>query len=343
MSACFAFVVALFAIHLLQPLAIRLGLVDLPNIRKSHEGIVPLIGGIGIAIGFAFGLISLDFSLAPYRSLIAASGVLLLTGLLDDFHELPPKSRLFAQIFSAMLITLWGQNILYDLGNLLGLGNINLGYLSIPLSIIALVAMINAFNMLDGLDGLAGSIILGILSLLGYLGFISGKIADFHILMILIMGLFGFLIYNFPLFKSSKAKVFMGDAGSMLLGLMVTWFCISFSQGNQAAASPVVFLWIVALPLFDLLSVVLRRLRAGRSPLKADREHFHHLLLKQGLSARGVVFLMFFLNFTLGAIGISASLFFHVSERGLFFSIICLFIAYILAISRCFKIDKKPQ
>src|SRR5471030_2400768 len=113
-----AFAMTIAGLVLLKPLALRLGLVDKPGGRKHHEGEIPLIGGVAMFFGFGFSLLTLHVSLSDYRCLIAACALLVITGILDDFHELAPRSRLFIQLFVAVLMVTWGNNYLNDLGNL---------------------------------------------------------------------------------------------------------------------------------------------------------------------------------------------------------------------------------
>ena len=329
-SCVVTFLASILCVIFVKPLAIRVGLVDIPNIRKLHQGAIPLIGGIAILFGLGIGLLTLNISLVEYRTLIAGGGILVFLGVLDDFQELSPYGRLLAQIFAAFLITFFGHVYFRHLGNLLFFGPINLGKFGIPFSIIAIVALINAINMLDGLDGLAGSIVSIQFVFLGIFAFLLHKSHDFSFIVLIVSALLAFLLFNFPFTKRRKAKVFMGDAGSMLLGLLLSWFVISLSQTHhQAAAAPVLFLWIIALPLLDLAAVVFIRLMKGKSPFHADREHLHHILQKAKLSDLTIVLFVAFLCVIFGLIGLIGYLH-HWSEPILFVTFIAVFFIYLI-------------
>lgn len=320
-----AFGLTFGVILLLRPLALRLGLSDVPGGRKSHEGNIPLLGGIGIFCGLFFALLTLNISLSPYRCFIATSALLMITGVLDDFHELTPRSRLLIQVFAGFLMIWWGKNSLTSIGNLLNLGDIKLGYFAIPLTLIAVVAIINAVNMTDGVDGLAGTTSFIELFYLGWLCHHAGFMADKLIIVIALFSLSAFLFFNFP--YKSPAKVFLGDSGSMMLGCILVWFCISLSQASHYAAPPVVFLWIMALPIFEISSVVLRRILKGLSPFKPDRAHLHYYLLSKNFSSLQVTVIMGIAAGLMGLIGVLGAKL-MINQCLMFLSYIAVFLVY---------------
>jgi UDP-GlcNAc:undecaprenyl-phosphate GlcNAc-1-phosphate transferase len=325
-SNAIAFGLTIGVIILLKPLALRLGLADVPGGRKSHEGNIPLIGGIAIFIGVSFAFLTLNISLSPYRCLIACIALLVVTGILDDFHELSPKTRLFVQIFTGFLMVWWGKNSLLSLGNLFNLGDIKLGYyFAFPVTIFAVVAIINAVNMTDGVDGLAGSISFIELFYLGWLCHHAHFWPDKMIIELILCGLLGFLYFNFPI--KSKASVFLGDSGSMMLGFMLVWFCVFLSQPEHLAAPPVVFLWIMAVPIFEISSVVFRRLIRGFSPFKADRGHLHYFLLEKNLSSLQATLVISLMSVIMGLIGILGEKYL-INQSILFTGFFVVFIVY---------------
>jgi len=324
-----AFSIALISIILLKPLAMRLGLVDAPGGRKLHEGNIPLIGGIAMFLGFSFALLTLDVSLSTYRCLIAGSGLLVVTGLLDDFHELTPRSRLFIQIFVGILMVWWGNVSLESFGNLFSLGEIKSGFFAFPITVLAVVTIINAVNMTDGADGLAGSVAFVEFFYLAWLSHHAHLAVTGQLIYLVITVLLAFLCFNFP--WRQKPSVFMGDSGSMWLGFMLAWFCIELSQALHKAAEPVVFLYIMAIPLWDISSVIVRRLTRGFSPFKADRGHLHHCLLEHGFSSLQVAVIISLLSAILGLIGILGAKF-NLSEMILFITFIILFIFYLFVL-----------
>ncbi len=293
-------------IGILQPLAMRIGLVDHPRGHKAHEGEIPLTGGIAMFCGFLFAVLLLDAPLSQYRPLFVGSGLLVIVGILDDFHELPAGTKFVAQIAAALIMALWGGIVISDLGAIFGGESIELGVWSIPFTVFAVVGVINALNMADGIDGLAGCLVictLGFLSLMADLGGLSTTVP---LLLLPISVVAAFLLFNFRFPRSSQARVFMGDAGSMFLGYIVAWFLVALSQNPNAAISPVTALWIFAIPLLDTVSIMLRRILKRRSPFLADREHFHHVLLAAGFNVPTAVAMILALSVAAAGAGVTA-------------------------------------
>jgi UDP-GlcNAc:undecaprenyl-phosphate GlcNAc-1-phosphate transferase len=330
LSLMIAFAMTVAGIVLLKPLAIRLGLVDKPGGRKIHEGNIPLIGGVAIFIGFGFSLLTLNVSLSDYRCLIAGCVLLVITGVLDDFHELAPRVRLLIQLFVAFLMVFWGRESLSDLGNLFYLGNIHLGLLGFPITILAVLAVINAVNMTDGVDGLAGTIAWIELFYLAWIAHHTNQFVDVQVIYLLLAVVFAFLCFNFPFRR--QARVFMGDSGSMMLGFVLVWFAVSLSQVPDGA-HPVTFLWILAVPLWDISSVVIRRVLRGFSPMKADRGHLHHYLMERGFSPPQVTVLIGALSAALGFIGLLGESY-QVAQWLMFLSFLVLFAFYLWILHR---------
>lgn len=267
----------------LKHLAPKIGLMDLPGGRKQHLGNIPLVGGMAILIGFLFTCLILPLPLSPYKPLLGCMTLMLFLGVMDDLHELTPQLRLFGQIIIVLLAMFWGHVELTHLGNLFFSGDIVL-HLSAPIfTILAWLSFTNASNMQDGLDGLAGTVNAVQIATLLLIAFFAHAEADAMLLITFLGALIIFLCFNFPLPKNKRpASIFMGDAGSLLLGFFTAWFAIRFSQlGTQAHSAfppPVTFLWITAVPLFDFFAVTIQRIRQRRSPMSADRAHLHHLL-----------------------------------------------------------------
>jgi len=298
--------ITIFTVYLLWPIAGKIGLLDSPGGRKRHVGNVPLIGGIAMFIGFTFGCLTLAQPLLSYRSLFAGSAIVVLLGIIDDMHELSPRLRLVGQFFAAFIICIFGGAVLHNLGNIFFIDNIYLpAGLNYAISILAIMTLINATNMLDGADGFAGSINLIQCGFLAFLSWRHGQVVEGQILCLLLVVIIGYLIFNFPSVSGQRVKkIFMGDAGSTFLGLTVSWFCINLSQAPNPVAKPVTFLWIIAVPLLDFLTVVIRRILKRRSPFSADREHLHHLLQAAGFSSFQTVCTVIIASIFFGMIGI---------------------------------------
>ena len=331
-SAFIAFFITFSCILLLKPLALRIGLVDVPNSRKHHQGDIPLIGGLAMFMGFLAALLTLAISLQHYRSFIAGSALLVFVGLLDDFHELSPRSRFLAQIFALLLMFFWGGIKLTQLGNLIFYREIGLNIYSLPVTIIAGLGVINAINMTDGIDGLAGTLVLTELILLIYCAIINGQVLAATILFVIIATILAFLCLNFRWSSRLSAQVFMGDAGSMFLGFALIWFLIELSQRGSHTVTPVTMLWIMSLPLFDTTAVMLYRASKKKSIFTSDRQHLHHLLAGFNLSAAQISLLLGGTNLVLGSLGLWA---YHYqwAEGILFIGFLILFMLYFLSVT----------
>ena len=316
-------------ILLLAGPASRLGLVDLPSTRKHHRQPVPLVGGIAIWAAFTTGMLLKPESLPDYGFLLGGMTLMTLVGLLDDIHPLSPWFRLLFQVLAVLVMGLADHAVLTNLGNLFGSGDILLTHGAWLFTLFAVVGLINALNMMDGLDGLAGGqalIATGWLLLLCLHAPIRID-ARLESLLVLALAIAGFLLFNLRHPWRARASVFMGDAGSTLLGYVLAWFLIRMSQGEARALDPITAVWILALPLMDTVGVMIRRLMAGHSPFAADRQHLHFLLLGYGLSdARGVAILLL-IAFGLGGLGVLAQ-WFGVPEYLRFYAFVVVFLLY---------------
>lgn len=284
--------VTILAIVLLRPLARSLGVLDQPGGRKTHHGAVPAVGGLGM---FA-GLMVLPFHGGPLESyayaILGLAGAMLLLGFLDDRHDLRPRTRFLGQLLAAGLLVLLTGFAVTQLGDLLGLGVIELGPLAVPFTVVAAVAMINAFNMLDGLDGLAGGCALVTFAAFTILALGGGAFTLAALGVGVVAAIAGFLCFNLPLLPTRPWRVFMGDAGSTMLGFLIAAFGLVLLQEPGPAVPAALVLWLVPVPIFELYWTTARRLRRGLSPALADDGHWHHVLVRGGLSVR-LVFLVY--------------------------------------------------
>jgi UDP-GlcNAc:undecaprenyl-phosphate GlcNAc-1-phosphate transferase len=275
-SMLVAFAITVAFMLALRPLAHSLQLVDRPGGRKSHVGEVPIIGGIAMFIGVFAGLALLQGMTSLVITLLLASSLLVLIGVLDDKYALSASVRLAVQIAS-VLIMFFGSGLrLVDIGDPLGIGVISLGPVSLVLTTLVAVTVINAYNLIDGADGLAGSLsVIALLSISLVGGYSDPSTA---VSMTVIAAVFGFLIFNFPTTLNRPVRSFMGDAGSTFLGFTIVWVALGASQGTDRLVSPIMCLWFAAVPIFDLMTCVFQRMRAGKSPFTPGRDHFHHVL-----------------------------------------------------------------
>lgn len=282
-----AFFISFYAIPVIIHIANAKQLFDLPNERKVHASPVPILGGLGVFIGFILSLVvSISFN-TPYAasaSYIAAFLIVFFLGLGDDIMILSPLKKFVGQFVAAFILIFKGHLLITDLHGFLGIGSLD-ETTSYILTYFTLIGVINAFNLIDGVDGLAAS--LGIISMTVFgTWFLINNDVFFALMAFTLVGSFSaFLVFNFH-----PAKIFMGDAGSMLLGLANGILVIRFIQAAPSAeifatsASPAVGFGILLIPLMDTLRVFCIRISKGKSPFSPDRKHIHHLFLDKGFS-----------------------------------------------------------
>lgn len=278
------FLVSFFAIKLVKPLAVKTGLLDYPCERKIHDGHIPLVGGIAIYLSvLVASMVFIDHSQNLNIYLVAAALVLFL-GALDDRYLLSVRVRLVSQIIVASLMIFGTETYLQSFGSILGFFEFKLGFAGAAISVIAIIAGINAINMMDGIDGLAGALSLVAFGALAFL--LSRFTNEWYLLPVLfIAALLAYLMFNLNL-HHSFTKVFMGDSGNMFIGLTIVWLMIVGAELDTPAFRPVTALYIIAIPLIDMVSVMIRRMKSGGSPFTADRQHLHHLFEVLGYSRK---------------------------------------------------------
>jgi UDP-GlcNAc:undecaprenyl-phosphate GlcNAc-1-phosphate transferase len=305
LEAVASFFVCALAILALRPLAKAVDLIDRPGGRKSHHGNVPIVGGLAMFIGVVLGMSLLQLPGAIGGAYLAACAIVVTVGLVDDRFNLSPWTRLPGQVAAALVLIVGGGMAVTSLGNPFGMGPITLsGYVSIGFTVLVVTAAINAFNMLDGLDGLAGSVALVSLLGIAYLAWTQGLPIALPASLVLIGAIGAFLMFNLPIRLNRGVRCFMGDAGSTLLGLSIAWLCIQISENPRSDVSPITALWMVALPLYELVWSTARRILRGVSPFQADTDHFHHLLLKAGFGVRGAFLAFVSLTIVFAGIGL---------------------------------------
>jgi UDP-GlcNAc:undecaprenyl-phosphate/decaprenyl-phosphate GlcNAc-1-phosphate transferase len=289
-------------IRLITPFAININLVDVPNYRKRHIGSVPLIGGISMFIAIIVGLLTAQIDINQQKNLLLAMMIVVGVGVLDDHRELSTKSRILMHVIAAFVIVVLDDVVLNSLGWIFGPDEFKLYIWAVFFTVFSIIGVMNAINMSDGIDGLSGSLSLITLLFISYFSYISGQIDYLMIALIICSPLIVFLLFNLGVFGSSK-KIFMGDAGTTLLGFIIAVLLIVLSQGPDAAFSPVTALWLLAIPLIDTFTIMLRRIIKGRSPFKADREHLHHFFVRSGVSERKALMIITMLSFGMAFLG----------------------------------------
>jgi UDP-GlcNAc:undecaprenyl-phosphate/decaprenyl-phosphate GlcNAc-1-phosphate transferase len=303
-SAVGAFAITVAALLALRPIAYAVNLLDRPGGHKTHHGVVPVIGGLGMLLGLTFGLVSAGNTLGELQHFLVSAVLLAVVGMLDDRFNVAPSVRLTAQFVAVLPMFFLAGVRLESFGDLIGAGPLDVRNVSLFATAIVAIAAVNAFNMLDGLDGLAGGISLVAALLMLALPHADANVRSVALIGALCASITGFLLFNIPVRWNRGVRCFMGDAGSTLLGFTLAWLMIGASQGSDRLAAPVTMAWLVAVPATDLVWSVLRRLSRGQSPLHADNEHLHHMLLRSGLGVRAVFAVMMTLSLFCGLTGV---------------------------------------
>jgi len=329
---------------LLMPLLLRLaphvGLLDHPDERKHHHGAVPVVGGIGIFMAISINLLWLAHAHNHHPALLLTSIALVFgIGLLDDWKSVSVHVRFLVQGAAAMLMIGFADLRLDQLGDLFGSGPVLIGIFAVPFTLFAVVGVANAYNLMDGLDGLAGGLALIAAAFLAVAALSSGLIPQFEMLMLFIGALVGFLFFNMRLFGRKRARVFMGDSGSLMVGFIIAWFAVDATQGNGRTLTPVVVLWFLAIPLWDTVSLMVRRVLKGESPFHPGHDHLHHILQRAGYSHCQVVFIILALAFVLAMIGL-VGWWMAVPQYQLFFAFLSLFFIYLFGVQHAWKLMK---
>lgn len=306
MSLLIAFWGTYISLKLLKPIAVKVLLLDKPNDRKHHKGAVPLVGGVAIYIGFFLAMLVVGCSnLGLSNCFIIATGVILLAGILDDQFDLSVRAKMLLQLVAASIMMFDADLQLRCLGNLFGFGDVYLGWFSMFFTYCAILGAINAFNMADGIDGLIGGVAMNTMLFLTLFFSHAGWFYETWICIILIAALLPFMLFNLTRSDHPKLKkIFMGDAGSMFIGFTIVWLLTVGTQGDEPAFRPVTALWVTAIPLMDMVNVMICRRQKGSSPFQAGRDHLHHIFLNAGFSSRQSLLMIIVLCFFISAFGV---------------------------------------
>ncbi|HRH50021.1 MAG TPA: MraY family glycosyltransferase [Panacibacter sp.] len=283
--------IAYLVTFILMPFIIKIArinkLFDIPDERKTHTYPISSLGGIGIVAGLSISLLLVsDFKLgdSEFQYYLAAFFIIFILGVIDDIFVLHAWKKVMGQILVSLILTAKAHLIISNLQGLGGIFEIS-NIFSYPLTFFAIILVINSFNLMDGVDGLAASVGLVASFAFGLFFYINNNL-PYAILSFAMAGsLLAFLMFNFP-----PAKIFMGDSGSMLIGLVNAILLIKFIETAGSvplfpvASSIAVGFGILVIPLLDVLRVFIIRLTKGVSPFEPDRNHLHHLLLNKGFS-----------------------------------------------------------
>ena len=331
------FVTAFFLLFFLRKLAKKINLVDRPNERKKHQGVIPLVGGISIYLTILFALWYRPDLIINADIYVLCSSVLVIMGAIDDKYDVDYRIRLVVQILISCTMIFGAGLSLKSLGGLLFGYELILGPLGYIVTVFAVLGAINAFNMVDGIDGLLGGLTLTTFGGLAYLNYVDGQLllARFCILMMIVVTPYIILNLGFPF--GTRRKVFMGDAGSMLIGFTVIWVLLQGTQGPKAQMYPVTALWLIAVPLMDMITIMIRRIRKGGSPFRPDREHLHHICMRAGLSPFQSLLFICSLGSVYALIGILLESF-NIPELASFILFVLLFLLYIWGVNSVWRL-----
>jgi len=315
------------AIVLLRPFAIRINHTDKPNDRKLHVGSVPLIGGLAMFFGMLVTILVLPNNLHNFNYFLLVSIILVSIGVLDDHHDISILLRFMFQGLVAVIIVSGGQLSILSFGNLFGSGEVMLNGWAYLITVIAIIAGINAVNMADGIHGLAAgnSLITFIAILLLSIGNIPYQNLWIPIIFCSILPIF--LIFNLCIGVAASKRIFMGDSGSMFIGVGIVWLLLDFSQGESQVFKPVTALWLFAAPLIDMVSIFINRIVSGNSPFKADTLHMHHLLLQLGIKERSVLLIILLFSLLMAVVGILGEIY-EAAEWVMFSGFLIIFVGY---------------
>ena len=311
----------------LRPLAYATGLIDYPGGRKTHGNPTPMTGGLGIYLGLLSISTLSPVLMAQYQALLLLSGLVLIIGIVDDMYDIRASVRLVCHGSAALGMALFADVKLDTFGDLLFFGPIQLGILSLPLTAFATVGVINAVNMSDGLDGLSSGLVTIALGFLSLSAMVAHADSVLSFSQLLGVTLIAFLTLNFRMLWKKSALVYLGDAGSTLLGFMLAWLLIASTQGSSAFIPPVYALWFFAVPLIDTVSLLIRRPLQGKSPFSPGRDHLHHRLQRAGFTQQQTVLTLYGAAIALASVGFAAHLA-GVSEGVMFLLFMTLFGGY---------------
>ena len=264
-------------IPILKDLSVKYMALDFPGGRKIHQRPIPKSGGISMILG-AFAPILLWTPGGSFIvSILVGSWIIIIFGVVDDLKDLPYGIKFFGQLAAAFVVVFYGGLKITYLGDFWPSETPLPDIAAIPLTVVVIVGVTNAINLSDGLDGLAGGIVLLGFICIGYLAFLDGNKGIILVCTTMIGAILGFLRFN-----TYPASIFMGDAGSQLLGFLAITLSLSLTQ-NNLTLPPVLPLLIMGLPIMDTLRVMGDRMLDGKMPFTADTRHLHHRLMKIGL------------------------------------------------------------
>ena len=312
-AAAFALGLNLVVIPTILRLAHRFKWYDLPDHRKIHTGLIPRLGGPGMYLSFLCvalltpilvtlitgGTVTVGYTLR-FIALFLGVSLIQAIGLIDDFRPIKALLKFFLQMLAAIIVTAGG--FLIRSVTLPYLGSLGLGLFAYPITVLWLVGISNAINLIDGMDGLAGGISAFAALSMGIIALIQGSTVTSVLCFALFGAILGFLVFNFP-----PAKIFMGDSGSLFLGFCLAVFPLVGGISKVSAfGTLLVPVTLLTIPILDISTSVIRRLRNKVSIIHPDKEHIHHKLLDMGLNQRQILWVLYGFSLYLSVVAITS-------------------------------------
>ena len=293
-----SFLVSLVLVPIVKLVAIHVNAMDIPNERKVHKKPMPRLGGLAIYLSFLICYMFFGEITVQMLSIVIASFVIILFGFVDDINPLKARYKLIGQIIAACIVVYYGNIVLKDA--YLFDYYLNFGALAPFITIFFIVSCINAINLIDGLDGFASGVSTIYFITIAIIALLTNRLGGLDITLSILMAgaTLGFLVFNFP-----PAKIFMGDSGSQFLGFMIAIISL-LGFKNVTFNSLFVPIVILAIPIIDTLFAIIRRFLKGEPIGKADKEHFHHQLLKMKFSTRTTVLIIYLIDIAFAATSI---------------------------------------
>ena len=330
---------SLIFLFLARKVAKMTGLVDRPNFRKRHQGAIPLVGGISVFAASCFAFSISDIYIPHSLLYLFCAGCLVLVGMLDDRFDISIKFRAVIQAGVAFVMMIKAKLCLLSLGYIMGAWELVVGPFGYVLTLFAVWAAINAFNMVDGIDGLLGGLSCVSFLATGIILLTAGQPNLAMWCFIMIAAIMPYILLNLGVF-GRRYKVFMGDAGSTLIGFTILWLLLSATQEPAHAMRPVTALWLIAIPLIDMVAIMYRRLSKGTSPFSADRQHIHHLIMRAGFSSRQAFMLITLAAALMAGIGVAGE-YFHIAEWMMLALFLLAFSVYGYCIRHAWRVARK--
>lgn len=276
----------------------------------------------------------------PHLSLyLICAGVLVFVGAMDDRFDISVKIRAVVQAVIAVVMMVIAKLHLGSLGYIFGPWELVLGPFGYFLTLFAVWAAINAFNMVDGIDGLLGGLSSVSFAAMGLILWFDGQTSLAMWCFAMIAAILPYIMLNLGIL-GRRYKVFMGDAGSTLIGFTVIWLLLETTQGKTHSISPVTALWIIAIPLMDMVAIMYRRLRKGMSPFSPDRQHIHHLVMRAGFTSHQAFVLITLAAAILAGVGVTAEYSHFVPEWVMLVLFLLAFFLYGYCIKRAWKVAR---